>query len=239
TAAQRLLAEGYDVDDAVVIPHGTDVVRIAPGGARRAGTADRGPTLLTWGLIGPGKGLEWAIAAVHLLRDRFPGIRYVIAGRTHPKVQDSHGEDYRRSLEEIVERLGLEDAVEFIDDYLPRPALHKLLGSTDAVVLPYDSTEQVVSGVLTEAIAASVPVVATEFPHAVELAEADAVVTAPHQRPDAIAQALTDLFDAPNQMERMRDAQRRLAPDLEWSSVAARYEALVRSVLKRPVALDA
>ena len=37
------------------------------------------------------------------------------------------------------------------------------------VVLPYDSHEQVTSGVLIEAVAAGVPVVATAFPHAVEL----------------------------------------------------------------------
>ncbi|MFI7516112.1 glycosyltransferase [Micromonospora echinofusca] len=47
--------------------------------------------------------------------------------------------------------------------------LGALIRSADVVVLPSDSTEQVTSGVLTEAVAAGVPVVATPFPHAVGL----------------------------------------------------------------------
>jgi len=37
------------------------------------------------------------------------------------------------------------------------------------VILPYDSPDQVTSGVLVDAIAAGRPVIATAFPHAVEL----------------------------------------------------------------------
>ena len=41
--------------------------------------------------------------------------------------------------------------------------------SADVVLLPYDSAEQVTSGVLIEAVAAGKPVVATQFPHAREV----------------------------------------------------------------------
>ena len=41
--------------------------------------------------------------------------------------------------------------------------------SAAAVVLPYDSTDQAASGVLAQAVASGRPVVATAFPHAVEL----------------------------------------------------------------------
>ena len=47
--------------------------------------------------------------------------------------------------------------------------LARLVQSADVVLLPYDSTEQVTSGVLIEAVAAGKPVVATQFPHASEL----------------------------------------------------------------------
>ena len=48
------------------------------------------------------------------------------------------------------------------------------------VVLPYDSRDQVTSGVLVEAIAAGRPVVATAFPHAVELLSSGAGMVVPH-----------------------------------------------------------
>ena len=52
--------------------------------------------------------------------------------------------------------------------------LTELIQSAAVVVLPYDSTEQVTSGVLVDAIASGRPVVATAFPHALELLESGA-----------------------------------------------------------------
>ena len=60
--------------------------------------------------------------------------------------------------------LGVFDA-----DYRDVSSLTALIQSAAVVVLPYDSTDQVTSGVLVDAIASGRPVVATAFPHAVEL----------------------------------------------------------------------
>ena len=53
------------------------------------------PHLLTWGLLGPGKGIEWALRALARLQDLEPTPTYTVAGRTHPKVIEQHGEAYR------------------------------------------------------------------------------------------------------------------------------------------------
>lgn len=135
----------------------------------------KAPTLFNWGLIGPGKGLEWAILATGILKNRYPNIRLVIAGRTHPKVLDEEGEAYRDSLQEMVQRTKLKPHVAFINEYLPRQTIDDLISDATLIVLPYDSTEQTSSGVLVEAIAAGIPVVATGFPQAVELADHGAV----------------------------------------------------------------
>jgi glycosyltransferase involved in cell wall biosynthesis len=62
------------------IPHGSadDRVAVAPR------EASHPPMALTWGLLGPGKGIEHAIAAVALLRDRGRRVAYTVAGQTHP-----------------------------------------------------------------------------------------------------------------------------------------------------------
>lgn len=231
--ARELLLARYRVDErsVEVIPHGTARRHGPVAPAPVLSTATREPQLLTWGLIGPGKGLEWALRAVASLRERYPRIHYTIAGRTHPKVLAREGETYRRALEELTAVLGIEENVQFADGYLSDDMLHSLLHAANVVVLPYDSSEQIVSGVLVEAVAANVPVVATSFPHAVELANEGAVVTVRHRRPDAIADAIASLLDAPAAMEAMATAQRIVSANLEWGSIARRYEDLVEAIV--------
>ena len=65
------------------------------------------------------------------------------------------------------------------------------------VVLPYDSTEQVTSGVLVDAIANGRPVVATAFPHAAELLNTGAGIVVDHDDPVALASALRQIITHP------------------------------------------
>ena len=147
-----------------MVPHGATASLAGPSLAH--GTR---PVVLTWGLIGPGKGLETAIEALAALRDLRPLPRYIILGRTHPKVRLAQGDTYRDGLVALVHDLGLDDVVEFDGRYLDIDSLTLAVRQADIVLLPYESTEQVTSGVLVEAIAAGKPVVATAFPHAVEM----------------------------------------------------------------------
>ena len=226
TAAERLLAN-YDVDPDVVdvIPHGTDPRFAGPSLA----TGPR-PLVLTWGLIGPGKGLEVAIEACAGLTDLTPLPRYLIAGATHPNVRRDSGEAYRHGLVELVARLGLEQIVEFDDRYLEAGELADLVRSADLVVLPYASVDQVTSGVLVEAISASKPVIATTFPHSVELLTDGAGVLVAHGDPAALTEALRAVLTDPVTARRMARAAGRIAEGWDWPTVARRYDALFTDV---------
>jgi glycosyltransferase involved in cell wall biosynthesis len=94
------------------------------------------------------------------------------------------------------------------------------------VLLPYDSADQVTSGVLIEAVAAGKPVVATAFPHAVELLAGGAGVVVPHRSPAAIADALRMLFTRRDVATAMSQAGEAVAPQLRWSAIADRYRKL-------------
>ena len=239
-SGRDLLVRRYRVDprSIVVIPHGTGRSLRSVAEARRGRARSGAPRLLTWGLIGPGKGLEWSLRALSFLKESHPDIRYTIAGRTHPKVLASEGEAYRQSLLAIVSSLGLEDNVDFIDDYLSQDTLDTLLTDTTIAVLPYDSSDQMVSGVLVEAVSATVPVVATTFPHAVELAEGGAVATVPHRRPDSLAGAISRLLKSGTALEEMARAQRRMAVGFEWSKAAREYDQLIGAILRVKDARD-
>ena len=226
-SARARLVSRYDVDATrlVMIPHGASTPvhdrNDAPGRDE-----DQPPQLLTWGLLGPGKGIEHAINALAMLRDVIPAPRYTVAGVTHPKVFASRGDSYRRSLIERAARLGIAESVTFDDHYRDVAGLTDFVASATAIVLPYDSRDQVTSGVLVDALAAGRPVIATAFPHAVELLQSGAGIVVPHGDPLALADAIRLTLTDDDAIKSMAAEARRLAPSFTWSTVAAQYIAL-------------
>jgi glycosyltransferase involved in cell wall biosynthesis len=228
TARRRLLG-GYPVDARRVflIPHGASDNRTGPSAA----TPGRRPTILTWGLLGPGKGIEWAIDAVADVADLEPSPRYLVVGETHPKVLEREGEAYRHALAARAASRGIADLVEFDARYLDSAALAAVVRDADVVLLPYDSREQVTSGVLVEALAAGKPVIATGFPHAVEMLAGGAGLIVPHADAPAIAQALRRVLSEPGFAESLAAEASALADQLLWPAVAGRYQSLAAGIM--------
>ncbi len=223
--ARRRLAAGYTVDmtKVCIIAHGAP----APSATMAQPTSRPGEfTVLTWGLLGPGKGIEWGIEAMAMLRDLAPRPRYMVAGQTHPKVLLHEGDAYRDRLREQVRQADLGSSITFDGHYRNTSALASLVRSADVVLLPYDSTEQVTSGVLIEAVAAGKPVVATQFPHAREMLAGGAGLLVPHRDPAAIAAALRSLIMRTDVMTRVAAAATAAAPQLLWPVIADQYREL-------------
>jgi glycosyltransferase involved in cell wall biosynthesis len=222
-SARVRLIDHFDVDPSKVrvIPHGAATPPSDPDAPDRH--ENRSPRLLTWGLLGPGKGIEWAIDAVADLHDLVPRPNYVIAGTTHPKVVAHAGESYRRMLVDRVRAAGVSPFVSFDAAYRDLASLTELIVSADLVVLPYDSKDQVTSGVLVDAVAAGRPVVSTAFPHAVELLATGAGLVVPQRDPAALADAIRAVLTDPDLAASMAAEARRLAPDLSWNAVAGQY----------------
>ena len=224
-AARDRLAAGYaaDMTKVRIIAHGAPALQgTTADPVFRTGEF----TVLTWGLLGPGKGIEWGIEAMAMLRDLTPTPHYLIAGQTHPKVLLHEGDVYRDRLREQVRQAELGSCITFEDHYRNSSALASLVRSADVVLLPYDSTEQVTSGVLIEAVAAGKPVVATQFPHARELLAGGAGLLVPHRDPAAIAAALRSVITHRDVMARMAAAATAAAPQLLWPAIAEQYREL-------------
>ena len=227
TARSRLLdSYGTPPEKVFVIPHGATDNRAT---ASVPGVASR-PVVLTWGLLGPGKGIEHAIDAMAMLRGRGLHADYQVAGQTHPRVLDRDGEAYRQALVARAGDRDVADRVHFDGRFLPAAALGKLIGGADVVLLPYDSLEQVTSGVLIEAVAAGKPVVSTCFPHAVELLGGGAGLLVGRQDPAGIARALQRVLTEPGLSARMSRYSADLAPRLLWPAVAGSYRELASSL---------
>jgi len=226
-AASARLRNGFDVDRHKIstIAHGATI----PQGvhSKRGGR----PTVLTWGLLGPGKGVERVIESMGSLQELRGRPQYVIAGRTHPKVLAAEGEAYREARVEQVRNNGLVGSVSFDPYYRNVNSLAALIQSCAVVVLPYDSTDQITSGVLVDAVASGRPVVATAFPHAIELLGTGAGIVVDHDDPDAMTFALRQVLSDPRLAGSMAAEGRRLAPTLAWPAIATSYLALAQRLV--------
>ena len=225
-AARTRLESNYQLNGCPVetIPHGSwlsDRPRSRPEGR---------PIILTWGLLGPGKGLEQGIRAMASLAHLDPQPLYVIAGQTHPNVLREQGERHRLQLMDLAVDLGVGDMVRFVNRYLTAGDLDYLRGRADVCLLPYESRQQIASGALVEAIGAGLPVVATRFPHAVELLASGAGHLVGHDDPAGISAAIEMLLTDPEAVAISRAAIEQVRPSLSWLSVAQQYDSLMVTV---------
>lgn len=223
-AAYTRLTELYPIDPAnvVVISHGAAAPTPHPAGQPAAAP----PELLTWGLFGPGKGIEHVIDALALLAEQGLHPIYTLTGVTHPNVLAREGDVYRQSLMQRARDAGVGDQVIFDATYYSVVELTRLIASAELVILPYDSKDQVTSGVLVDAIAAGRPVIATAFPHAIELLSTGAGIVVPQADPPALAEAIRIGLTNTEAFEKMVVEAAALAPTLLWPAVADEYLAL-------------
>lgn len=195
-----LLVSRYHADPQVieVIPHGAPDRPFGRGEAQRAamGLAGR-KVLMTFGLIGPGKGLERVIEALPAIVARHPEALYRIVGATHPVLAARDGESYREGLLALARRLGVEDHIAWDNRFLETDELLDQLEACDIYITPYPGLQQATSGTLSYAVALGKAVVSTRYVHARELLADDVGVLIEPGSAEAIAGAVTALLDDP------------------------------------------
>jgi len=144
--------------------------------------ADR-TLLMTFGLLGPGKGIETAIRAMPKLVQQHPKILYLVVGVTHPTLRHHEGERYRESLVSLAKELGVSEHVRFIDRFLSLEELLQYLSACDIYISPYPNEAQIASGTLAYAVSLGKAVVSTPFWYARELLAISVVCLCRSARP--------------------------------------------------------
>jgi len=231
-AAAALLERTYgvDPDGIAVIPHGVpDLPLVEPATAKASLALEEAPFLLSFGLVGPGKGFELAIAAMPAVVAAVPEARYVILGPTHQDLLRRDGEAYRRSLQDQVRALGLGRHVELVDRFVGRTELGRWLQAADIFVTPYPNLEQTVSGTLSHAMGAGKAIVSTPYPYASELLAGGRGVLA---KPDAgaLSAAFIALLRDPARRAAIGARAHAYSRAMLWPAIGARYHALFEQV---------
>ena len=225
-SAADLLADVYGIDPyrVHVIPHGVpdlplvDAETVKPG----LGVAGR-QVILSFGLLGPGKGYELAIAALPDVVAMHPDVLYVVVGATHPDLIRSQGERYREGLIDTVARLGLQDHVRFVDRFVGRVELTRWLEAADVFVTPYPNLDQIVSGTLSYAMGAGRAIVSTPYAYARELLADGRGVLVPPASPEDLGMALNEVLGDPELRASLGRRAYAYSRGMVWSAVGADY----------------
>ncbi len=225
---------GADPDKIRVIPHGVPEFDLPPREQLKREAHLEGRTVVsTFGLISPGKGLEYGIEAIAEAARKHPDIFYLILGRTHPVVKREFGEAYRRSLEKLVADRGLQKNVGFVDRYLTKGELARYLKLSDIYMTPYLGRDQAVSGTLAYAVGYGRAVVSTPYLYAQEVLADGRGMLAEFRDAGSLAGCIGYLAEHPEEKARMEQKAARYGKAMTWPRVAEQYGETFFSVLRR------
>ena len=232
-AAAALLARVYDVDPTriEVIPHGVPDLPFAdPDRVKPLLGLESRRVILSFGLLGPGKGYESVIEALPAVVAADPDACYVVVGATHPGLLATEGEAYRERLIARVAQLGVADNVRFVNRYVGRAELGRWLQAADVFVTPYPNLEQIVSGTLSYALGAGTPAVSTPYAYAVEALAGGRGILVPPGSSEAIAAELVRLLGDRALRESIRRRAYVHGRGMVWPAVGAAYRRLFERV---------
>lgn len=224
--AVTILQEVYGVPRRQIahLPHGIpDVPFLDPNYFKEQLGVDGQTLILTFGLLSPGKGIEYMIRAMPAVIREFPDVVYMVLGATHPHVLQRDGDAYRTSLRELAEALGVGEHVRFDNRFVPLGELCDFLSAAELYVTPYLGAAQIASGTLAYALGTGNAVISTPYRCAEELLADGRGILTPFRDPQALAASVLALLQNRVEMHAMRKRAYEYTREMVWPRVARRY----------------
>jgi glycosyltransferase involved in cell wall biosynthesis len=242
-SAAGLLGRLYGVrkDQLDVVPHGVpQLPLLAPDSVKPRLGMETAPMILSFGLLGPGKGYESVIEAMPAVVKASSDAYYVILGATHPELLLHEGEAYRSKLTELAQKLGVANHVIFVDRFVTRAELGTWLTAADVFVTPYPNMDQIVSGTLAYAMSAGKACVSTRYAYAVEMLQAGRGRLVESLEAGVLAEALSELIRDVNLRSQLGRRAYEFSRTMIWPEVGARYRRIFDRVCgSKAVSADA
>lgn len=212
--------------EADIIPNAVDADRFHPSNEgdwvrEELGIGDK-KLIMYVGRIVYHKGLEYFVRAAKYLESR--DVQFLLVGTG----------DFRKELEDIIEREGLEDMVMFAGR-VPNEELPDYYAATDVFVLPSVSRLEAFGIVALEAMASEVPVIVSDIPGVrdVIVEGKNGLLTEPMNSED-LAGKIRTLLENPDMAERMgKNGRKRVLERFTWGQVAKDIEYVYYSILNR------
>jgi glycosyltransferase involved in cell wall biosynthesis len=212
-----------DPDKIQVIHHGVPKMLFEPRESlkEKYGYENR-RIISTFGLLGPGKGLEHGIEAVaKVIRDH-RDVLYLILGQTHPALGEA-GVSYRKMLEDLVDKLDLKANVKFINKYLSKEEIIQYLQLSDIYMTPYLNKDQAVSGTMAYAAGYGKAIVSTPYLYAQEMLSNGRGLLAQFNNPDSLAGCINTILLEPDKQAIMERETMKIGRTMYWDKIAKQY----------------
>jgi len=228
------LSDNFDIPAGKItfIPHGAPVPdRADRAKLRKEIRWDNRKVLFTFGLLGRGKGIELVLDALASAVQAVPELLYVIAGQTHPEVRKHEGEAYREELKGMIEELGLQHHVQWIDRYLPETELVSLISACDLYVTPYPGMSQITSGTLAYAAGLGRPILSTPYVYAKDLLQGNEEMLLPFGDVHAWSAKLIEAFTYPGMLTSWERVISEIGSSMQWPQVGAQHLRLFQNII--------
>lgn len=176
----------------------------------KTGFSQGGRFIFFWGRLSPYKGIDNAIKAFSLIRDKFPDLHFVIGGAGEPCFDLA-----------IVEA---DNRIDFIHRYLRTEEIVRYASQCQFVVCPYTDATQ--SGVIQAAFAMGAPVVATDVGNFSEvITDGITGLLVPPRDPVALAGAFERMLAEPGTVSTMKNNVKQAYGNssLVWQNIAKKY----------------
>ncbi len=215
---------GVDPDKIVTVHHGVPEIPVKSRiDLKKEAGLDSRFIVSTFGLLSPGKGLEYGIEAIARAAKKHAEILYLILGQTHPVIKSKDGEKYREKLENAVKDLGISQNVRFVNRYLTKEEIIRYLAMSDVYMTPYLGKDQAVSGTLAYAVGYGRVIVSTPYPYAREMLADGRGLLAKFRNAPSLAKCILEILNHPEQQEKMERKTLELGKTMMWSRVAEQY----------------
>jgi len=217
-----------------VIPHGTpDLTFDTTEGYKKKKNLSGKLILGNINLLSNNKGIEYTLEAVVQIAEKYPQVLYLIIGQTHPNILEKEGEKYRNFLKRKIINLGIQKNVRFINQYVSLEELINWLKVIDIYITPYLEKQQSTSGALAYAVGAGKPCISTKYLYAQEVLADGRGILVPFRNSAAIAQAVIDLWQNPDQRNQIEKKVYKYGRFMTWSSVALQHLDFFSDILKK------
>ncbi len=132
------------------------------------GLSDFGPVIGTFGFLLPGKGLTELIHSFALILRAYPAAYLLMVNADYPTPES---QEQRERCLALVRLLDIEGHLRLINEFLEIEEILLLLSACDAIVFPYQRSEESASGAVRLGLAAGRPVLTTPLPIFSDLSE--------------------------------------------------------------------
>jgi len=179
--------------------------------------------LMSYGLIGPGKGYEYMIDALPAIVVDYPNVFYIIAGAIHPHIYQHDSGTYLNQLKDRIHKNNMDQHVLIDNHYFKTEELHSLLNATDIFVAPYLCREQITSGTLASAMACGRVIISTPTWYAQEVLAQNRGVLVPFRDSQTIAREISILLNDSDKRQAMSKSTYEYSRRMLWKNVSKEF----------------